>query len=632
MARDLGDLLDRVAGVHVHRYGGFGAFSVASVRGSSAGQVLICVDGVPVSSAGEGFVNLALLPLSSLDHAEIYRGPQTQAFAGPPAAGVINLVTHPALPAPLRLSVGLGSFGAGTARGQWGGRYRLLSAFVSSEVRHSRGDFPYLNRNGTDYGNTADDRVVRRTNNDFTDAAFLIKGAVRSPHADSRGIDYTMQRSHRRSGVPGTENSQTRHVRFRSEKTRHELAMHGRPFLGLVSSSEGGHFVSARTIDLKGSLHSEQSLDRYENRDGEVGLGRAATEDRIWERGGQLKGSILLVPLRQKMAASLEARKERFIPRDLLRGLSGFARTRDHRTILVEDRLVLARLTLEGNYRWARATDNYAGPVVWGRPPAPSPPRHLSQEGPTFGIRLDAGRGVALKANRGRVTRFPSFSELFGQNGIQDGNPALRPERGIQWDAGVTLAHDPVARAWSFPHSLPLRLEAAYFESLIDDRISLLQNSQRTTKAQNLDRSWTRGVEASAFTTLSLPWRASLELQGDYTWQEAKDRGRSPTYRGKDLPNLPRHEEYISFLCDRGVWGLRWEVSARSAAYRDRYNSPEKRTSAYTVHDLTLSKTLKKGAWRIQAAARNVGDKRVEDIDGFPLPGRSFLTEVTWTR
>ena len=56
----LAELLAEAAGVHVTQYGGLGAFSTVSLRGSSPGQVTILLDGVPLTSAAHGVVKLWL--------------------------------------------------------------------------------------------------------------------------------------------------------------------------------------------------------------------------------------------------------------------------------------------------------------------------------------------------------------------------------------------------------------------------------------------------------------------------------------------------------------------------------------------------------------------------------------------
>jgi outer membrane receptor protein involved in Fe transport len=678
--RDLGDLLDRTAGVQVLRYGGLGSFSLAGVRGSSPGQILVCLDGVPLATAGDGFVDLARLPVSSFGHAEVYRGAQVASFGGASAAGVINLITPVAQRTPWRLTLTGGSFGTSAARGQWGGARGPLSAFLSGQLRRSHGDFPYLDRNGTLFGNDTDDRMVHRANNDFHDAAFLGKGSWRIPLSaagddpsqaagptdatspsgaigptgmggatDPIGatgvlrLDYTAQQFRRDGGVPGLESVQTRHVRFRSDRARHELTLRGtlsRAVPGVKRSARPGVKRSvlpgtqlgalpealrdglpherpgAGPARIEAAAYTERVRDRFDNRDGEVGLGRVATDDRTREEGGYLAWTQPWSALAQEPRLRVDLRNERRFPFDRLRGGRGFTRERRHRALSLEDRAFLGPLTLEGSYRWARAADNYGGPSGWMEGPAPAG-RVQRDEGPAFGLRLDCGRGWVVKANRGRLARFPTFPELFGQNGVQEGNPALRPERGVQWDLGASWAP---GRPW--------RAEAAYFESLVEDRILLLQNSQRTVIARNLDRAWVRGVEASGFLRVPLP-RAALELSGSTTWQDTRDLGASPVYHGKRLPNLPALEAFLSASLLRGAWKARWDLAAGTAHFRDRYNAPEKRTPGSTTHDLAVERVFGRGIARVRVETRNLLDQRREDIDGFPLPGRSYLVEIT---
>ncbi|MBD3161598.1 MAG: TonB-dependent receptor, partial [Candidatus Eisenbacteria bacterium] len=264
-------------------------------------------------------------------------------------------------------------------------------------------------------------------------------------------------------------------------------------------------------------------------------------------------------------------------------------------------------------------TYDFGGPVRWGESAGEAQETTHRDEGATFGLRVTPVDGLAIKANRGRVTRLPTFPELFGTNSVQDGNPRLRPERGLQWDTGIEIA----------PRA-PIRVESTYFERLIEDQIYLLQNSQRTVKADNLDRAWVRGVETVVLTTMPLPAETRLEVQANYTWTEAIDVGHSRTYHGKRIPNLPRNEAYVSSLFRRGVWDLRWEVIARSSSFWHRYNQEEQKTPGSVIHDLSLERSLFGEGWNARIEIRNIGDERTEDIDGYPLPGRTVHAGLTW--
>ena len=79
------EVLSEAVGVQVRRFGGLGAFSTLSIRGSAAGQVQVYMDGIPLGRARNEVVNLATLPLDAVDHLEVYRSGVPIAFsrAGP---------------------------------------------------------------------------------------------------------------------------------------------------------------------------------------------------------------------------------------------------------------------------------------------------------------------------------------------------------------------------------------------------------------------------------------------------------------------------------------------------------------------------------------------------------------------
>ena len=71
----LPDVLAEATGVHVKRLGGLGAFSTISLRGSSADQVEVYLDGVScLNAAFGGGVDLGNLPLAHVGQIEVYRG------------------------------------------------------------------------------------------------------------------------------------------------------------------------------------------------------------------------------------------------------------------------------------------------------------------------------------------------------------------------------------------------------------------------------------------------------------------------------------------------------------------------------------------------------------------------------
>jgi outer membrane cobalamin receptor len=66
-AKNVGELLDRLTTVEVGHYGTLGSIKNLRIRNSTADQVLILLNGVPLSGSGKGAINLALIPTESVE-------------------------------------------------------------------------------------------------------------------------------------------------------------------------------------------------------------------------------------------------------------------------------------------------------------------------------------------------------------------------------------------------------------------------------------------------------------------------------------------------------------------------------------------------------------------------------------
>jgi len=89
------DVLSESVGVQVRRFGGLGAFSTVSIRGSTPNQVEVYLDNVLQNPANAGLVDLGSLPLDNVERIEIYRGFAPMQLGAGSIGGAINLVTRP---------------------------------------------------------------------------------------------------------------------------------------------------------------------------------------------------------------------------------------------------------------------------------------------------------------------------------------------------------------------------------------------------------------------------------------------------------------------------------------------------------------------------------------------------------
>lgn len=105
----LNGLVDRTAGVKIREEGGMGSDFDLSISGMSGNSVRYFLDGVPLDSKGTG-LTLSNLPVSMIDHVEIYKGVVPTWLNNDVLGGAVNIVTNRKRKNYLDVSYGLGSY------------------------------------------------------------------------------------------------------------------------------------------------------------------------------------------------------------------------------------------------------------------------------------------------------------------------------------------------------------------------------------------------------------------------------------------------------------------------------------------------------------------------------------------
>jgi outer membrane cobalamin receptor len=93
-AQNVGEVLKNVTDARLDCYGGMGARSELSLRGSTPQQVLLMVDGRPVNEASIGLADLATFPVDQVERIEVIRGPASVLYGAGAMAGVVNIITR----------------------------------------------------------------------------------------------------------------------------------------------------------------------------------------------------------------------------------------------------------------------------------------------------------------------------------------------------------------------------------------------------------------------------------------------------------------------------------------------------------------------------------------------------------
>ncbi|HUK62276.1 MAG TPA: TonB-dependent receptor plug domain-containing protein, partial [Dongiaceae bacterium] len=286
----LGELLTAAPGVHVDPYGGLGAFSTVSLRGAPPDQVAVYLDGMPWTGASHSTADLSVLPYAAVERVDVYRGTAPLSFGASPG-GAIDLVTRRDAHG-LELRAAGGSFSTWEAGATTGFTGRSLRGLLHVSGQGSRGDYPYLDDNGTPF-NAADDTVHARIN--ANDASLTTLGAL---EYDTEGWSTRLNESLflKQQGVPGRGAVPATVTRLGLTSSLTQLTV--------TRAGDGW----APALELGGALHRDES--HFEDPGAQLGLGTHDTHDRLADALARAALGWARLPLGLGFEAVGETRRE----------------------------------------------------------------------------------------------------------------------------------------------------------------------------------------------------------------------------------------------------------------------------------------------------------------------------------
>jgi iron complex outermembrane receptor protein len=609
---DLSTVLSQMIGIRVRQYGGLGRFATVSIRGSSANQVDLFVDGVPLKDAYLGVTNLGDLPLDGIDRIEVFRGFTPPQLGSSSIGGAINLVTqgdkgrgrHSPI-AKVEARQSYGSFDTSRLVVSLWSHLRAARLFVHGSRLKSQGDFDFINDKTTPH-NPADDAITTRVNNDFESWNLLGRLAGTVPSVGELSLHYNSVL--REQGVPGVGSFQSRTAR--SERNGHMGYLHLTPRDGLSGSLQ----------TLFRGFYSFRN-EKFHDPSAEITLVPQDTDNVFHAYGGSARARLDVPHVPVAVAAFYEAKKERYHPKSHLPQPSeGPERNRMSQTTVLSGDLYLLEqdLVLSATARiLSQSTEFYDPPQLPRLPPGPQGKVHRQATTPHYGFRWHPASFVTIKGNWGRSFRQPSMLELFGNVGSVTGSADLEPEKGLNRDIGAVVT----SSRWGMLREM--FVEVVYLDNQVENLILFFPNSQFTSRAQNIGSARIRGLELSFSTKIG----DRLRLAGNYSHLDSKDTGDIPFYHGNELPGRPQDD--VALFVD--VSFLRWNVSYELHRIGKNYLDPanQKLVPAREIHSVAVRLNLGEKV-SLTTQAQNLTDDRISDVSGFPLPGRSFYVTLAY--
>ena len=581
-ARELGELLRDRAGVVVTRQGAPGSPTRVSIRGSSANEVLVLLDGVPLNSALTGDADLSTVPLEAVERVTVLRGAQSARYGARALAGVVAVETRRPRGAELSARAAAGSWGERRGALSAGGRRAAgattLSGFVSLEGQRSNGDFRYL---VPDFrgGGTA----VRR-NADVGSLSLLASGRAERGGGE---VGVRVDGFTTRRGMPGGI---------------------AQPELGARQEQDrAGAALSARLprAGVEWRLDADAQLQHARFRDPAPNVG-GAYDDEVRARAA---------------GAAITARTGRG-SLDVVGGAEargvGVATS-----LLAEDApgaQTLGAVWLQG--RWGRVLG--AG---WTLDLLPAARADWSSRvrGATLSPRLGASatRGaLAARVSVGNAFSPPTLADQFFHEGVLvRPNPGLQPERVRGEVEGAVEMRDAAIGA------LRLDAELAAYRADVDGMVLWFPDHRFQWSPRNFD---VRRAGAELQLRVRLP-RAGAELRGAASRAAVEYTG--PVLRGQ-VAFRPRHTASAAAAARlpgrvRAELQARWVGERRSVA-GDTLNLLE----PYMMADVRLARPFARGAWagEVTFAIENLADTRAAMLVDYPYPGRAWTLGVRLRR
>jgi iron complex outermembrane receptor protein len=606
--------LSQSVSFHVKSTGGYGSYSTASIRGSSSRQVSVFLDGVPLNPAQSGAVDFADLPVSSLSRVEVYRGFSAFDLSGASIGGVVNLVTQdPSDHGRGRLSASYGSLSTQKYMGSYAISRSGWDVLAVGTALSTKGNFDFLDDNGTPY-NKSDDEIVQRINNRLEQR----EGFVKISHPLGAGtLVVADQILYRKQGLPGYSSYQSTTEAL--SKTHN-----------LLHIAWKDPVAPSLPLRFSGGVFAVYQRDHFQDRREKTPPAKPDVKNRSISYGANVRWKLPLPEHRLSLRGLVEARKESFRPEEIFtESVEGPEQSRTSLIVTLENEIDLwpGRLRLIPGGRFEKYTDQ-TGEMSSGTFLFPYL-RSLQDTSLTHQHALGSlsavatlGAGVRLKGNYGRYHRVPSLMELFGYQGMVLPNPTLKPETGLNHDLGISWDH-------RFAGGGYVSVEGAYFWSKVEDLIVWYRWGQGA-RALNIDRARVEGYEIQVTCG---EWKG-LSFSGNLTGMDAVNTGPVSYAQDKQLPDRPEVAAFGKLVWRRGRASVFYEFDYIGGNYWNSYNGiPPNNEDAARIRRLHgAGVTVPLGpAFEVTAEIKNITDERVEDVMGYPMPGRSVYGTVVYS-
>jgi iron complex outermembrane recepter protein len=567
---------------------------LVSLRGFSARQVLVMIDGVPVSMPYDGQLDLNKLPLGLVDHVTVIQGAGSLLYGPNGLGGAVNIVTRePGVGPWLVISTEAAPFATFRASTMGSVRMGSLGAVLGASLDDtlyqpmSRSFVPTYNEDGG-----------RRDNSDRRSGSFTAK--LRWEADDENALVATASHLEGRFGVPPAVFDLTpRYWRWTHWDADTVALAHA--FRGSRLAFDETLYVSAlgNTLDsYDDASYTTQRLGRsFRSRYADTSFG--ANVRGSYDLGGDAQDDVTL-------RAWLGARRD----------AHGADASASAPAVAVETVILTGAAQAEATF--ARRLQAIAALQIDGELPGESrtgvrPDPGLGV-GPMGSFTAHAFDGLSLVATVAERTRFPTLKERFSEAfGAREPNPDLQPERATNLALDATL--EPATN---------VRLDVGVFDSEVRDLVIPVVIRPQTEQLQNAGRARFAGAEVDA--RAAVP--GYLEVRAGWAWLGAHRLDLAPP--ADRVPYEPEQKALLAVTVHPLPWlGITGATRWLGAQW---FQNPDtllwgRLGSAYQLDARIDLKPV--DGLDVWVRGTNLADAFVQNRYSFPEPGRQIFVGVS---
>lgn len=574
------DALKYFSGVQIKDYGGLGGLKTVNVRSLGSQHVGVYLDGIRITNAQNGQIDLGRYSLSNMESVALYnanRNERLQSASEYASAATVYLQTRRPDSTTFNVEYGAGSFGLQKLKAYFSFQNFF---FVDAEYQRTDGGYPFR------FQSASEDTVGKRRNSDISfyrlEAAGFYKGFT------AHAYFYNSER-----GLPGPV---VRRLSDQWDSTDRQWDRNF--FLQATYRHTWGSFA------LKTNLKYAYDWLRYLQ---DPSTNAAAMHCDNHYRQQDLYGSVSAAWNSSwlSLTASTDLRWS-----DLTTNVyrSAYVYRLDSKSLLSA---IASYRGFEGNIAllYTHIGDHSARSAQSAAA--------LSRLTPMF-LASWHRRAFTVRAFHKRIFRAPTLNDLYY---TLVGNAQLRPEYTSQFDLGVDYKD----------RHLHLALDA-YYNRIEDKIVAIPMKSQFRWSMVNFGLVKSLGLSATA--GYDRTWgKFSLNANANYTCQRDRDYSspHDPEYRNT-IPYSPLHS--ASLIVDLGYDG--WSLCTSWLYTGDRFalisNNRDDLLGAWQTVDLKLNKRFRIRRHYVQATVEcnNLCDSRHEVVKRYPMPGRNWKATLQW--